>query len=89
DLQHATITLSNFGAIGGIFATPVVSPPQVAIVGAGRIVDRVVIRNGQAVAVKAMPLSITFDHRACTGGEAARFTKVLAEHLQRPSVTKS
>ncbi|MDW2458695.1 2-oxo acid dehydrogenase subunit E2, partial [Vibrio sp. 1249-1] len=48
-----------------------------------------VIRNGQAVAVKAMPLSITFDHRACTGGEAARFTKVLAEHLQRPSVTKS
>lgn len=89
DLQHATITLSSFGAIGGIFATPVVSPPQVAIVGAGRIVDRVVIRNGQAVAVKAMPLSITFDHRACTGGEAARFTRVLAEHLQRPSVTKS
>ncbi|MBR9875771.1 MAG: 2-oxo acid dehydrogenase subunit E2 [Vibrionaceae bacterium] len=85
DLQHATITLSNFGAIGGIFATPVVSPPQVAIVGAGRIIERVVIRDGKAVAVKVMPLSITFDHRACTGGEAARFTKVLAEHLQRPS----
>ncbi|CAE6941527.1 COG0508 Pyruvate 2-oxoglutarate dehydrogenase complex [Vibrio sp. B1FLJ16] len=85
DLQHATITLSNFGAIGGIFATPVVSPPQVAIVGAGRIIERVVIRNGEAVAVKVMPLSITFDHRACTGGEAARFTKVLAEHLQRAS----
>lgn len=85
DLQHATITLSNFGAIGGIFATPVVSPPQVAIVGAGRIIERVVIRNGKPVAVKVMPLSITFDHRACTGGEAARFTKVLAEHLQRPT----
>ncbi|WMN90128.1 2-oxo acid dehydrogenase subunit E2 [Vibrio parahaemolyticus] len=85
DLQHATITLSNFGAIGGIFATPVVSPPQVAIVGVGRIIERVVIRNGKAVAVKVMPLSISFDHRACTGGEAARFTKVLAEHLQRPS----
>jgi pyruvate dehydrogenase E2 component (dihydrolipoamide acetyltransferase) len=85
DLQHATITLSNFGAIGGIFATPVVSPPQVAIVGAGRIIERVLIRDGKAVAVKVMPLSITFDHRACTGGEAARFTKVLAEHLQRPS----
>ncbi len=85
DLQHATITLSNFGAIAGIFATPVVSPPQVAIVGAGRIIERVVIRKGKAVAVKVMPLSITFDHRACTGGEAARFTKVLAEHLQRPT----
>ncbi|PFG58293.1 pyruvate dehydrogenase E2 component (dihydrolipoamide acetyltransferase) [Vibrio sp. ES.051] len=84
-LQHATITLSNFGAIGGLFATPVVSPPQVAIVGAGRLVDRVVIRNGQVIAVKAMPLSITFDHRACTGGEAAKFTKILAEHLQLPS----
>ncbi|MCG9237850.1 2-oxo acid dehydrogenase subunit E2, partial [Vibrio harveyi] len=74
-----------FGAIAGIYATPVVTPPQVAIVGAGRILDRVVIRNGQAISVKAMPLSVTFDHRACTGGEAARFTKVLAEHLQRPS----
>ncbi|MEF1310903.1 dihydrolipoamide acetyltransferase family protein [Vibrio mytili] len=85
-LQHATITLSNFGAIAGIFATPVVSPPQVAIVGAGRIVERVMIKDGAATSVKVMPLSITFDHRACTGGEAARFTKVLAQHLQRPSV---
>ncbi len=82
-LQHATITLSNFGAIAGIFATPVVTPPQVAIVGAGRIIEKVVIRNQQAVAVKALPLSITFDHRACTGGEAARFTKALTEHLRK------
>ncbi|CAH0540275.1 dihydrolipoamide acetyltransferase family protein [Vibrio marisflavi] len=84
-LQHATITLSNFGAIAGIFATPVVSPPQVAIVGAGRILDKVIMQDGKPVNVKAMPLSITFDHRACTGGEAARFTKVLVEHLQRVS----
>lgn len=82
-LQHATITLSNFGAIAGIFATPVVTPPQVAIVGAGRIIEKVIIRDGQAVGVKALPLSITFDHRACTGGEAARFVKVLVEHLQQ------
>jgi pyruvate dehydrogenase E2 component (dihydrolipoamide acetyltransferase) len=84
-LQHATITLSNFGAIAGIYATPVVSLPQVAIVGAG-LIEKVVIKEDKAVAVKAMPLSITFDHRACTGGEAARFTKALAQHLQRPSV---
>ena len=82
-LQHATITLSNFGAIAGIYATPVVSPPQVAIVGAGRIIDKLVLIKSQPVMVKAMPLSITFDHRACTGGEAARFTKKLVEHLER------
>ncbi|NIY85201.1 dihydrolipoamide acetyltransferase family protein [Vibrio hepatarius] len=81
-LQHATITLTNFGAIAGIYATPVVSPPQVAIVGAGRIIEKLVMRNGQPVAIKAMPLSITFDHRACTGGEAARFTKKLVWHLE-------
>ncbi|PSV59841.1 2-oxo acid dehydrogenase subunit E2 [Photobacterium profundum] len=82
-LQHATITLSNFGAIAGIYATPVVSPPQVAIVGAGRIIEKVIIKDGQPIAVKAMPLSMTFDHRACTGGEAARFIKALVEHLQQ------
>ncbi|MGD8111592.1 dihydrolipoamide acetyltransferase family protein [Vibrio sp. TRT 17S01] len=85
-LQHATITLSNFGAIAGIYATPVVSPPQVAIVGAGRIIEKVILEQGQPIAIKAMPLSITFDHRACTGGEAARFTKVLVEHLQMPTL---
>ncbi|GAK82800.1 dihydrolipoamide acyltransferase component of branched-chain alpha-keto acid dehydrogenase complex [Vibrio ponticus] len=82
-LQHATITLSNFGAIAGIYATPVVTPPQVAIVGAGRIIEKVVLRDGKTVAIKAMPLSITFDHRACTGGEAARFTKALTQHLAK------
>ncbi|MCG6412985.1 dihydrolipoamide acetyltransferase family protein [Vibrio fluvialis] len=86
-LQHATITLSNFGAIAGIFATPVVSPPQVTIVGAGRIIEKVMIKDEQLMNVKAMPLSITFDHRACTGGEAARFARALVQDLQRPSAT--
>ncbi|MEJ2764910.1 dihydrolipoamide acetyltransferase family protein [Photobacterium sp. MCCC 1A19761] len=81
-LQHATITLTNFGAIAGIFATPVVTPPQVAIVGAGRIVEKLVLRNNQPVSVKTIPLCMTFDHRACTGGEAARFMKVLVKALE-------
>ncbi|MGR5062762.1 dihydrolipoamide acetyltransferase family protein [Photobacterium sp. DNB22_13_2] len=85
-LQHATITLSNFGAIAGIFATPVVTPPQVAIVGAGRIIEKVVIEQGEVKSIKTLPLSMTFDHRACTGGEAARFMKVLVRHLQRPEL---
>ncbi|MBY5946486.1 dihydrolipoamide acetyltransferase family protein [Photobacterium rosenbergii] len=85
-LQHATITLSNFGAIAGIYATPVVTPPQVAIIGAGRIIEKLVLDNGNVKAVKVLPLSMTFDHRACTGGEAARFVKALVNHLQQPSV---
>lgn len=84
-LQHATITLSNFGAIAGIFATPVVTPPQVAIIGAGRIIEKLVLEQGKVKQAKALPLSMTFDHRACTGGEAARFMKALVDHLQQPS----
>ncbi|NBI52172.1 dihydrolipoamide acetyltransferase family protein [Photobacterium alginatilyticum] len=84
-LQHATITLTNFGAIAGIFATPVVSPPQVAIVGAGRIIEKLILRDNKPVSIKIMPLSMTFDHRACTGGEAARFMKILVNHLQQGS----
>ncbi|PSW20283.1 2-oxo acid dehydrogenase subunit E2 [Photobacterium sanctipauli] len=82
-LQHATITLSNFGAIAGIYATPVVTPPQVAIVGAGRIIKKLVLREQQPVEVSIMPISMTFDHRACTGGEAARFMKALVQNLQQ------
>lgn len=85
-LQHATITLSNFGAIAGIYATPVVTTPQVAIVGAGRIIEKVIIKEEQPITVKAMPLSMTFDHRACTGGEAARFIKALVLHLQQATI---
>ncbi|MCW8329319.1 2-oxo acid dehydrogenase subunit E2 [Photobacterium sp. SDRW27] len=82
-LQHATITLTNFGAIAGIFATPVVTPPQVAIIGAGRMIEKLVFRNDKPVSINTMPLSMTFDHRACTGGEAARFMKAMVNHLQQ------
>lgn len=81
-LQHGTITLTNFGAIAGIYATPVVSPPQVAIVGAGRIIKKLIMDNGKPKEVNALPLSMTFDHRACTGGEAARFMKALVAALE-------
>ncbi|UTM60076.1 2-oxo acid dehydrogenase subunit E2 [Photobacterium sp. CCB-ST2H9] len=84
EFQHATITLSNFGAIAGIYATPVVTPPQVAIVGAGRLIEKLILVNNKPVSVRAMPLSVTFDHRACTGGEAARFVKAIVEHLSKP-----
>ncbi|WP_299598212.1 dihydrolipoamide acetyltransferase family protein [uncultured Microbulbifer sp.] len=81
DLQGATIHLSNFGSLAGRFATPVVVPPLVCIVGAGRAHKAVLPHKGKARVRKLLPLSITADHRAVTGGELARFLKALKEHL--------
>lgn len=86
DMQHATISLSNFGPISGAFAALVVSPPQVAIVGAGRISEQCGIKGGRPVARRVLPLSLTFDHRVVTGGEAARFLAALRKDLERPKM---
>jgi 2-oxoisovalerate dehydrogenase E2 component (dihydrolipoyl transacylase) len=83
ELRGATITLSNFGMIGGRFANLVVVPPQVAIVGAGRISERVMVHEGQPAVRAVLPLSLTFDHRVVTGGEAARFLVALKLDLER------
>ncbi|WP_199221308.1 dihydrolipoamide acetyltransferase family protein [Maritimibacter sp. 55A14] len=85
DMKGATITLSNFGMLGGEFAALVVSPPQVAILGAGRISEACLAEDGQPVVRRVMPLSLTFDHRAVTGGEAARFLAALRTDLERPA----
>src|SRR5262245_39678564 len=85
ELRGATITLSNFGMIGGRFANLVVVPPQVAIVGAGRIDQRVLAHNGQPAVRRVLPLSLTVDHRVVTGGEAARFLVALKTDLERTS----
>jgi pyruvate dehydrogenase E2 component (dihydrolipoamide acetyltransferase) len=71
--------------IGGRFANLVIVPPQVAIVGAGRIDQRVMAHDGQAVVRRALPLSLTFDHRVVTGGEAARFLMALKLDLEKIS----
>lgn len=83
DLQGATILLSNFGALAGRYATPVVMPPTVAIVGAGRSYDGVVAVDGKPAVRPLLPLSISTDHRAVTGGELARFLKALMAALSR------
>jgi len=85
ELRGATITLSNFGMIGGRFASLVVVPPQVAIVGAGRIAPLVVAQRGRPAVRRVLPLSLTFDHRVVTGGEAARFIVALKSDLERTS----
>jgi 2-oxoisovalerate dehydrogenase E2 component (dihydrolipoyl transacylase) len=83
ELKGATFTLSNFGMFGGRFAHLVVVPPQVAILGAGRAGERAVARNGAPAVRRVLPLSLTFDHRAVTGGEAARFLAALKADLER------
>ena len=84
EMMGATITLSNFGTLFGRYANPVVVPPQVAITGAGGIREEPVAVEGQVVVHPILPLSLTFDHRAVTGGEAARFLRALAEELEKP-----
>jgi 2-oxoisovalerate dehydrogenase E2 component (dihydrolipoyl transacylase) len=84
EMRGYTITLSNFGTFAGRYANPIVVPPTVAIIGAGKIRDQIVPKKGKAVIHAILPISLTFDHRAVTGGEAARFLRVLLDDLERP-----
>ncbi len=84
ELSGYTISLSNFGMFAGRYATPVVVPPCVAIVGAGKLGHDVVAIIGGIEVHRRLPISLTFDHRAATGGEAARFLKALIDDLGMP-----
>jgi pyruvate dehydrogenase E2 component (dihydrolipoamide acetyltransferase) len=84
DLRNFTFMLSNFGMIAGRYATPVVVPPAVAILGCGRLShDVIAIQTDRIEAHLRMPLSLTFDHRCVTGGEAARFLAAVIRDLQK------
>jgi pyruvate dehydrogenase E2 component (dihydrolipoamide acetyltransferase) len=85
DFRNPTITLSNFGPIAGLHAALVVAPPQVAIVGAGRVSARPVSAHGSIAFHRVLPLSVTFDHRAINGGEAARFVRAMIADLEQPA----
>jgi pyruvate dehydrogenase E2 component (dihydrolipoamide acetyltransferase) len=84
ELRGYTITLSNYGVIGGKYSNPVVVPPAVAILGAGSIRDQVVARDGRPSVRPIMPLSLSFDHRVVTGGEASRFLMAVVADLAKP-----
>jgi len=83
ELRGQTITLSNFGTLAGRYGSLVIVPPQVAILGAGRIVPKVVAVNGAPAVHRVLPLSVTFDHRAVTGGEAAQFLAAAVADLEK------
>jgi len=83
NFKDATIILSNFGRFAGKFANPIIVPPMVAIIAVGRVFDAVVAYQGEIAVHTKVPISLTFDHRPLTGGEATRFLKALIEHLEQ------
>jgi len=84
EMKNFTFTLSNFGMMAGRYATPVVVPPTIAILGAGGLRHDVVAVLGGIETHRRIPLSLTFDHRCVTGGEACRFLAAAIDDLRRP-----
>ena len=85
EMRDYTFTLSNFGTLAGRYATPLIVPPTVAILGAGKL-QRDVVAGASAPEIHVrLPLSLTFDHRCITGGEACRFLAAVIADLQLPS----
>ncbi len=83
DMKDFTIMLSNFGIFAGRYATPVITPPCVAIMASGKLLNEVVPVLGGFEVHRMIPLSLTFDHRAVTGGEAARFLAAVIKDLNK------
>ncbi|MBM3973429.1 MAG: 2-oxo acid dehydrogenase subunit E2, partial [Planctomycetes bacterium] len=84
DLTGGTFTITNAGNIGGLFATPVINFPEVAIMGVHAIKDAAIVKNGQIVAGKKMYLSVSIDHRLVDGATGARWMNVVKDHLEQP-----
>jgi pyruvate dehydrogenase E2 component (dihydrolipoamide acetyltransferase) len=84
EMQGSTFTLTNFGAIGGEYATPIINYPEVAILGLGAIEQRPVVEDGEVVARHTLPLSLSIDHRVVDGADAGRFTNRVIELLENP-----
>lgn len=86
DMRGGTFTISNYGAIGGIYATPVSNYPEVAVLGMGRVREVAVPDRGSLVVRSMLPLSLTFDHQLIDGAEAARFLNLVVNYLEDPDL---
>lgn len=84
ELKGSTFSISNQGSIGGLFFTPVINHPEVAILGIGQTQERPVVRDGEIVIRKMAYLALSFDHRLIDGGLATRFTNRVIELLSNP-----
>lgn len=85
DMRGGTFSITNYGSIGGMFATPIINYPESAILGLGRIYDKPIAMNGKVEIRKILPLSLVFDHRIADGAYATRFLNSLILQLQDPS----
>ena len=84
DIKGGTFTITNVGSIGGMYSTPIINPPEVAILGIHRIKDMPLVVDGKIEARKVMGLSICFDHRVIDGALAAEFLNVVKQYLSEP-----
>jgi pyruvate dehydrogenase E2 component (dihydrolipoamide acetyltransferase) len=84
-LRGATFTITNFGTEGGRFATPIVRPPQVAILGFGAVRVRPVVDGDAVVAAPTLPVSLSADHRVVDGRDATGFLEHVLATLREPA----
>jgi len=85
ELRDSTFTVTSAGKLGGLFVTPLVNHPEVAILGLHRIADRAVVRDGRVVVRRIGNVSVSFDHRVVDGARAAAFCLDVIERLQSGS----
>jgi 2-oxoglutarate dehydrogenase E2 component (dihydrolipoamide succinyltransferase) len=85
DMKGGTFTISNGGIFGGLMSTPIINPPQSAVLGLHRIEDRPVVRDGQIVARPMMYLALSYDHRIIDGREAVTALKTIKEAIEDPT----
>ncbi len=85
DMKGGTFTISNGGVFGGLMSTPIINPPQSAVLGLHRIEDRPVVRDGQIVIRPMMYLALSYDHRLVDGREAVTFLKTIKEAIEDPT----
>ncbi len=84
DLQGGTFTITNGGTFGSLFSTPIVNPPQSAILGMHAIKERAIVENGQVVAAPMMYVAISYDHRIIDGKDAVLFLVDIKNQLENP-----
>jgi len=85
DMSDGTFTITNYGAIGGMFGVPVINYPQTGILGIGRLLKKPVVKNNEIVIGSVLPLSLSVDHRIVDGGDTARFVNQVMEYLSDPA----
>ena len=85
DLQGGTFTISNGGVFGSLMSTPVLNPPQTAILGMHKIQDRPVVEDGEIVVRPMMYLALSYDHRLIDGQEAVRFLITIKDMIEDPA----